>query len=116
METITHIANKIIEQVIRTIYENSLTDFSKYRTTKTAKADFQFSQIGSIAKLLNLKPKDVAENIHNCLFKQDLIEFVETVKTEKQIFLSMITANKLKKTLYSEELINSEVTLNDFFK
>ena len=119
METITHVANQIIEQVIKKVYGNLLTDFSKYRATKTAKADYQFGQIGSIAKLLNLKPKDVAETIHNCLFSQDLIEFVETiehggksssstcsfgdkVETEKQIFIIFSM-----KTCYLQDRINN---------
>lgn len=37
-------------------------------------------------------------------------------KTEKQIFISMVTSCRLKKNMYSEELIASEATLDDFFK
>lgn len=36
-------------------------------------------------------------------------------KTDKQIFISMITSCKLKKNMYSEELIKSEVKLDDLF-
>lgn len=36
-------------------------------------------------------------------------------KTEKQIFLSMITSSRLKKNIYAEELIASEATLEDLF-
>jgi AAA+ ATPase superfamily predicted ATPase len=42
--------------------------------------------------------------------------FQKITKTDKQIFLSMITACRLKKTMYSEELITSEVRLDDLFK
>ncbi|MFY7843390.1 MAG: hypothetical protein ACOVOR_05190 [Rhabdochlamydiaceae bacterium] len=37
-------------------------------------------------------------------------------KTKKQLFFSMITTMGLKPTMYSEELIASEVTLDDLFK
>jgi hypothetical protein len=36
-------------------------------------------------------------------------------KTEKQIFFSMITSCRLKKNLYAEELVASEVVLDDLF-
>ncbi len=41
--------------------------------------------------------------------------FKQKTKTTKQIFLAMISANGLKKTLYSEELVTSLVTLADLF-
>jgi len=41
--------------------------------------------------------------------------FEEKTGTSKQIFLSMITTMGLKKNLYSEELISSEVNLQDLF-
>lgn len=51
---------------------------------------------------------------------QELIKKKETykkvTKTTKQIFISMITSSQLKKTMYSEELIASESTLEDLFK
>lgn len=42
--------------------------------------------------------------------------FQEKTKTKKQLFLSMISANGLKKTMYSEELVEGVVTLADLFK
>ncbi len=42
--------------------------------------------------------------------------FKERTKVNKQIFLSMITANALKKNRYSEELITSRATLDDLFQ
>lgn len=41
--------------------------------------------------------------------------FVEATRTKKQIFLSIVSANGLKKTIYSEEMVDSVVTLNDLF-
>ncbi len=43
--------------------------------------------------------------------------FTQATKTNKQIFLAMISANGLKETMYSEEMLNGGiVTLNDLFK
>jgi len=36
--------------------------------------------------------------------------------TQKQIFIAMISANGLKPTMYSEELVSSYATLDDLFK
>ncbi len=41
--------------------------------------------------------------------------YKKITKTQKQIFISMITLYPLKKTMYSEELIISEATLNDLY-
>jgi AAA+ ATPase superfamily predicted ATPase len=42
--------------------------------------------------------------------------FKEKTRTKKQIFLAMITATGLKQTMYSEDMIQGTVTLNDLFK
>ena len=42
--------------------------------------------------------------------------FKDKTRTKKQIFIAMISANGIKKTIYSEELISGVVTLEDLFK
>ena len=42
--------------------------------------------------------------------------FKEKTKTKKQIFLAIISAYGLKKNRYSEELVDSIVTLEDLYK
>ena len=42
--------------------------------------------------------------------------FKQITKTKKQIFLAIISANGLKNTLYTEELVDNIITLDDFFK
>lgn len=42
--------------------------------------------------------------------------FVEKTKTEKQIFMAFISANGIKPTLYSEDMVSDLVTLEDFFR
>lgn len=41
--------------------------------------------------------------------------FKKKTKTDKQIFLAMISANGLKPTMYAEELVTNVVTLDDLF-
>lgn len=41
--------------------------------------------------------------------------FKETTRTPKQIFLSLISANGLLKSIYSEDMIDGIVTLDDLF-
>lgn len=49
----------------------------------------------------------------NLLNKIDVFE--EKTGTKKQIFLTMITTMGLKKTMYSEDLVHSEVVMKDLF-
>ncbi|MCK4607980.1 MAG: hypothetical protein KAT71_00720 [Gammaproteobacteria bacterium] len=52
-------------------------------------------------------------------YAKDLLRKVEVfrkkTRTDKQIFIAMISANGLKATMYSEELITAVVTLDDLF-
>jgi uncharacterized protein len=53
-------------------------------------------------------------------YAQDLLKkmeiFRKRTKTNKQLFLSMITTMGLKPTMYSEEIVTNQVTLEDLFK
>lgn len=53
-------------------------------------------------------------------YANKLLKKVETYKkqtgTQKQMFIVMITANGLKPTMYSEEIISMFVSLEDLFK
>lgn len=42
--------------------------------------------------------------------------FKKESKTQKQLFLDIISVNGLKKTMYSEEMVDGVVTLDDLFK
>lgn len=54
--------------------------------------------------------KAYAQNLKN-----KIAVFKERTRTKKQIFLAMISANGIKKTTYSDELVQSVVTLEDLF-
>jgi len=51
---------------------------------------------------------------HNLINKTGI--FRRITKTTKQIFIAIISANGLKPSIYSEEMISNVVTLDDFFK
>ncbi|MFI4957235.1 MAG: ATP-binding protein [Gammaproteobacteria bacterium] len=48
--------------------------------------------------------------------QQKIDVFKKVTRTRKNIFLAMITSSGLKDTIYSEEMIQGIVTLNDLFK
>lgn len=48
--------------------------------------------------------------------KQKIEIFRKITRTHKQIFLAMISANGLKKTVYSDEMVSGVVTLDDLFE
>jgi len=47
--------------------------------------------------------------------KHKIAVFKKKTNTKKQIFLSMISANGLEKTIYSEDMVDGVVTLDDLF-
>lgn len=55
--------------------------------------------------------KQYAQNIKN---KLDV--FKKVTRTHKQLFFAMISATGIKKSIYSEELVDGIVTLDDLFK
>jgi len=55
--------------------------------------------------------KEFAENL-----KRKIDVFKKKTRTKKQLFLAMISANDIKKTIYSEEMITGVVVLEDFFR
>ncbi len=54
------------------------------------------------------------------VYAKNLLNKAETYRkhthTQKDIFISMITAGGLKPTMYSEEIVTEQVVLDDFFK
>lgn len=50
------------------------------------------------------------------LLNRTIKTFQKTTNVHKQIFLSFVSANGLKETLYSEEMVTGVVTLDDLFK
>lgn len=84
-----------------------------------AQIDLYFDRDDGVITICEIKYHTVPFSIDKTYAKKlmNKIEvFQRKTKTQKQIFLAMITVNGLKQTMYSEELVSSIMTLEDFFK
>ena len=92
---------------------------SKKENEEGAQIDLLFDRTDDTLNICEIKYCKEAYAIDKS-YAKDLLRKVDIyrniTKTEKQIFLSMVTSCRLKKTMYSEEIISSHVELDDFFK
>ena len=62
-------------------------------------------------------PIDVVARVYAEKLQQKINIFRKITRTKKQIFLAMVSANGIKKTMYSVEMVDGgKVNLDDFFK
>lgn len=84
-----------------------------------AQIDLLFDRMDGVITICEIKSSDSPFAIDKS-YAQELTKKVDIFKkqtrTKKQIFIAMITTRGLKQTIYSEELISSQVTLEDLFK
>lgn len=84
-----------------------------------AQIDLLFDRIDGVITICEIKNSETTFLIDKS-YAQELLKKVEIFKkqtrTKKQIFIVMITTHGLKKSIYSEELISNEITLEDLFK
>lgn len=86
---------------------------------KGAQIDLLFDRNDGVVSICEIKysekpfliDKSYAENLSN-----KINSYRKQTKTKKQINLSMITANGIKKSVYSEKMIMNIATLEDLFK
>lgn len=104
--TITSQISAVVQRCILLAYPNIEIDITKFVAYRGTKTDYQFNQIGALAKIFGLSATIVAETIHNKLFNNPLIEFVETICTEKQILL-IFNVHKI----YLQDILNKLYTL-----
>lgn len=57
----------------------------------------------------------VIDKAYAAQLKTKINVFQKITRTKKQIFLAMISANGLKPSMYSEEMVHQIVTLEDLF-
>ncbi len=84
-----------------------------------AQIDLVFDRNDDAITLCEIKYTDqpfIIDKRYAALLNNKLAVFKKQTKTKKQIFLAMISANGLTKTMYSEEMISGLVTLEDLFK
>jgi uncharacterized protein len=84
-----------------------------------AQIDLLFDRQDGVITLCEIKCSDNQFAIDKSYY-QELVRkmeiFRKQTRTKKQLFISMITTHGLKQTIHSEELITSQVTLEDLFK
>jgi len=86
MQSITYQISELIKTSIRSIFPE-IIDVSEYNAFRGMKADYQFSKVKTIAKIVGLPNDVVASKIHDALFHSDLIQFVETINNETQLII-----------------------------
>lgn len=88
-------------------------------TEEGAQIDLLFNRPDSVVNLCEIKYCTSPYTLDKA-YAQDLARkaraYQSKTKIPKQIFFSMITASRLKKNLYAEEFISSEVMLEDLFE
>jgi len=92
----------------------------KHKTEEDgAQIDLLFDRSDRVITICEIKYTDKPFKIDK-QYAKNLLNKVNIFKTKtgtnKQIFIAMVSANGLKPTMYSEELITDVVTTNDLFK
>lgn len=83
-----------------------------------AQIDLLFDRLDGVINLCEIKCSDHPFAIDKSYYQELLRKmeiFKKQTRTKKQFFFSMITTMGLKKTLYSEEIVSGEATLEDLF-
>lgn len=83
-----------------------------------AQIDLLFDRDDNVITLCEIKYTEKPFEINKSYavqLKRKINVFKEKTRTKKQIFFAMISAQGLKKTLYSEDMIQGVVTLDDLF-
>lgn len=84
-----------------------------------AQIDLLFDRDDDVITLCEIKYTDqpfLIDKQYADKLKLKVKSFVEKTNTKKQIFWAMVSANGLKETLYSREMITDTVTVEDLFK
>lgn len=84
-----------------------------------AQIDLLFDRDDDTITLCEIKYTDKPFEINKAYaeeLKRKINVFKEKTRTRKQIFFTLISANGLKKTIYSEDMIQGTVSLEDLFK
>jgi len=95
----------------------------RYNPTKTsniqgAQIDLLFDRKDDSITVCEIKYTDQPFEIDKKYAKQlaqKIDVFKQVTRTDKQLFLAIVSANGLKQTVYSEEMVNAVVTLNNLF-
>lgn len=92
---------------------------TKLSQEQGAQVDLLFDRDDDVITLCEIKHTDQPFTIDKLYFQklnQKMAAFKKITQTKKQLFFVIISANGIKKTIYSEEIVNGLVTLDDLFK
>lgn len=84
-----------------------------------AQIDILFDRLDGAITLCDIKHSEkpfVIDKSYSQEILKKMAVFKKQTKTKKQLFFSMITTMGLKPTMYSEEMISNQSTLDDLFK
>jgi len=117
---------KHIPQISKTlkIPPTSLPDTWRYVPSKNmqdegAQIDLLFDRTDDSITLCEIKYTQspfILDKLETSLIQKKISIFKKKTQTKKQIFLAFITANGLKKTMYSEEIVDGVVVLDNLFE
>lgn len=123
--TFEAICYKHINQIIKALNIKSAESISSWRLI-TRKKEMNGAQIDllidrnddaiSICEIKYTNKPFIITKTYAEILNKKLSVFKENTKTQKQIFLVLISANGVKENKYFNELISSVVTMDDLFK
>ncbi|XWV26945.1 arginyl-tRNA synthetase [Tupanvirus soda lake] len=102
MDNITEQINQLLKKSIASCFNIFEFELSKFTVHRGSKSDFQFTQTNAIAKLLDLSADEISQKLYQKIKESELVESVEIVKTEKQIFIIFNVNRK-----YLQNIINN---------
>lgn len=92
---------------------------TKGSDTQGAQIDLLFDRDDEAMTLCEIKYTEkpfVIDKAYAAQLAKKIAVFKVRTKTDKQLFLALISASGLKKTFYSEEMVNAVVTIDDLFR
>ena len=118
------VCRKHIDQVIKALHIKTAENISSWRlSTKKSKEhgaqiDLLINRSDDAITLCEIKYTDkpfIIDKQYAQKLQNKMGVFKTKTKTTKQIFMAVISANGLKESMYSEEMISHIVTLDDLF-
>ena len=118
------VCSRHIHQIVRSLGITSVNALSSWqyaprsKKERGAQIDLLIDRTDDAITLCEIKytdkPFEITKSYAEVLERKMSI-FKKQTKTSKQLFLGMVSANGLKKTIYSEEMVSGVVTLKDLY-
>lgn len=118
------VCRKHINKILRAVGIRSGSPMNPWRYTPSswseegAQIDLVIEQLDNAITLLEVKYTEkpfIVDKRYAANLERKVRVFKEVTGTKEDIFLAMVAANGVKKTLYAQELLSAVVTLEDLF-